>query len=83
MCESGDLVGVQGRGEGCLDEIVVRGEFWGREADDVAEWSNARDSKSRPLGGPGWNPGIVGGRCGRNGSVSSWIRTFVCRKRNN
>ena len=43
MCESGDLVGVQGRGEGCLDEIVVRGEFWGREADDVAEWSNARD----------------------------------------
>ena len=27
----------------------------------MAEWSNARDSKSRPFGGPGSYPGIVAG----------------------
>ena len=36
----------------------------GNGEDDMAEWSNARDSKSRPFGGPGSNPGVIG-CCGR------------------
>lgn len=27
--------------------------------DGVAEWSNARDSKSCPFEGPGSNPGVI------------------------
>ena len=40
------------------DEIIY---FYDRGArrDDMAEWSNARDQKSRPLGGPGSNPGVI------------------------
>ena len=36
----------------------------------MAEWSNARDSKSRPFGGPGSNPGVIA-------SVTSFFHLLV------